>query len=158
MYRKCSEENDEPIKKILDLKFATDVLFFKHFERSFELPSGLNFTHMKTLLTLNFHGPCSMSELSHLMILEKGSFTPVAAKLIEKGFIRKERSSDDKRVYKLARTETGCELAERFAAAHESYIYSVLDRLTEQEQNEYYRLVEDLNRINLKLKKAEGLD
>ena len=154
MRKKFHDGGDQQIRQIFDLKFGIDLLFFKQFERSFELPSGLNFTHMKALLALSFHGPCSMSEISHMMIMEKGSFTPVAAKLIDKGFLNKERSIEDKRVYNLVITEPGRELTNRFRESHVKYIHSVLDGLSGEEQVEYNRLLEKLNKMNIKLEKS----
>ncbi|MDC7226730.1 MAG: MarR family transcriptional regulator [Spirochaetales bacterium] len=145
---------DEHIENLFELHWSIISIFFKGFDESFKLPEGLNFTHMKTAMTIFFHGPMTMSEISKRLALEKGSFTPVASRLISGGYVRKERSREDKRVYKLALTESGEELTERLRTAHNQYIQSMLDRLNADEQKEYFEDIVRLNVLNEKIKKG----
>lgn len=142
---------EERIESIFELHRHIISIFFKDFEDTFELPEGLNFTHMKAAMMLSFHGPQTMSELSKMLLLEKGSFTPVAARIIKKGIVRKERSNEDKRVYKLALTESGKVLTRHFKDSHWNYIQATLEQLEPDEREGYFNSVSMLNSYNEKI-------
>ncbi len=136
---------EERIESLFDLHRYIISVFFKDFEEVFKLPEGLNFTHMKAMLTLRFHGKMTMSDLSRMLVIAKGSFTPVAARLITGGYIEKEQSAGDKRVYNLVLTEAGMELTTRFKNEHWAYMTEILDRLPPDEQGDYFAHVTKLN-------------
>ena len=119
--------------KIMQLKGAMEHVLFKEFLQHYDLPEGLNPTHVMTLMSLMMMGPIQMSELSKRLNLEKGSFTPVANKLIKKGLIKKERSEVDLRVYELSLTDSGIEMAKNFGSAHMNYTKGLLDKLDDKE-------------------------
>ncbi len=147
---KSSEETK--VESIFELHRSIISIFFKDFENIFELPKGLNFTHMKAAMILRFQGPMTMSKLSSRLVLEKGSFTPVAAKMTEKGLIEKQRSAEDKRVYHLVLTDYGRKLTAEFKDKHWAFILSAFDRISPEEQNEYFTMISGLNRLNRKIK------
>ena len=140
------------IDDIFELHRFIISIFIKDFEEVFTLPEGLNFTHVRAVLILRFHGVMAMSELSGRLALEKGSFTPVATALITRGYVRKEQSAEDRRVYNLALTGEGTSLADRFKKEHGTFISGVLDRLEPEERKEYFDLVFRLNEYNRKIK------
>lgn len=143
--------DDSALKSVFDLKRSIDRIYFKKFEKTFELPEGLNFTHVKAAMILRFQGHRTMSEMSSLMLLEKGSFTPVAGRLVEHGIIRKEQSTEDKRIQNLVLTDIGKKLTERVIETHITYTQSVIARLETAEQIEYLHLIGKLNKMNKKL-------
>lgn len=133
------------------LKYTMEKLFFKSFAVGFPLPEGLNFTHIRAVMMLYFQGPCTMSRLSTLLILEKGSFTPIARKLINSDIIEKFRSEKDRRKYLLKLTEKGDSLAQEVGGAHINYINETLCRLPEEDIPEYFKLIRSLNEFNRKM-------
>ena len=110
--------SEDRIEGLFELHRAIISIFFKGFEDTWQLPDELNYTHMKAVMILGFHGHLTMSELSGMLAIEKGSFTPVARKLIGKGLIEKKRSAEDLRVYHLVLTEEGRELMIKFMNMH----------------------------------------
>ncbi len=136
---------EERIESIFDLHRHIISMFFKGFEEVFELPEGLNFTHVKAMLTLRFHGNMTMSDLSRMLVIAKGSFTPVAAKLIEKGYIRKEQSEEDKRVFHLVLSEKGEEFTAGFRNEHWQYLTELFDHLSPDQQSDYFEHISRLN-------------
>ena len=140
-----ANQAEERIESLFDLHRYIMSVFFKDFEEVFKLPEGLNFTHMKAMLTLRFHGKMTMSDLSRMLVIAKGSFTPVASRLITSGYIQKEQSAGDKRVYNLVLTEEGMELTTRFKNEHWAYMTEILDRLPPDEQEDYFAHVNKLN-------------
>lgn len=121
---------------LFELRFTIENVLFREFMKQYEFPIELNSTHMKALLTLHYWGKQSMSELSRKLTLEKGSFTPVADKLISEQYIIKEKDSKDHRVYILSLTETGKNLACDFKGKHFEYIQQYVDKLSDKEKKE----------------------
>lgn len=146
---------DSTIKQIFDLRFDVEYLFFKKFLTIYPSPDGINPTHIQTLMVLRFMGPSPMSSISQHLILEKGSFTPVANKLIQLGFVAKERSTLDKRIYHLSLTNKGLALANDYADAHHNFIKSVLGQLSDEKRAELLKSVEVTNSILATLKDGQ---
>ncbi|PAB60297.1 MarR family transcriptional regulator [Anaeromicrobium sediminis] len=112
-------------------------IFFNDFQTASDLLKDLNSTHTKTLMALKYEGSSTMSSISRKIELEKGSFTPVANKLIKLGYIEKVQSTEDKRKSLLQLTESGHNFAERFHEEHTKYIYNQLSKLSEAERGAY---------------------
>lgn len=127
---------EDTVVSLFELRFSIENVFFREHMKQYKFPEGINHTHMKALLTLRVWGEQSMSDLSKKLNLEKGSFTPVAQKLIEEGYIVKERSKKDKRVYNLSLTKLGTETANKFKSDHLLFIKKYLEQLTEEEKKE----------------------
>ncbi len=136
---------EQRVEDIFELHRFIVSIFIKGFEDNFSLPEELNFTHVRAALILRFHGSMAMSELSRRLVLEKGSFTPVASMLIKKGYMKKEQSAEDKRVFNLALTQAGLDLTSRFKTEHWKFMSDVLGKLNPQEQQDYFAIVCKLN-------------
>ncbi|WP_432664165.1 MarR family transcriptional regulator [Wukongibacter baidiensis] len=130
-------EKDKTLQSILNIFPMITETFFENFLVSSDMLKDLNTTHTKTLMTLKYEGGSTMSEISRKIELEKGSFTPVANKLIKLGYIEKVQSVEDRRKSMLRLTELGHSFADRFQKEHTEYIYSQLDKLSEAEQDAY---------------------
>nr|WP_281389054.1 MarR family transcriptional regulator [Spirochaeta isovalerica] len=130
------------------MKRDLNELYFKGFFQIYDFPEGLNPTHMLTLIHLDHAGPSPMTQISHLMQLEKGSFTPVAGKLVEMGFIRKDKNREDKRISELHLTESGLKLVTDFKEEHKGFILERISLLPEKEQREYFSLMNRLNELD----------
>lgn len=127
---------DETFHSILSLIRMLTEIFLKNFQPSDTL-QDLSITQIKTLMTLRCEGSSTMSHISHIIELEKGSFTPVANKLIELGYIEKVQSTEDKRKSLLQLTELGYTFTERYHEEHTKYIYNQLNKLPEAERDVY---------------------
>lgn len=149
---------DEHIESLLDLHWSIISIFFKGFDEEVALPEGLNPTHFKAAMMLKFHEPMTMTELSRRLTLEKGSFTPVAARLIDKGLVEKVQSEEDRRVYNLVLSAEGRKLTDWLRKAHWRYIQSMLERLSPEEQEEYFDKMSRLNVLNNKITKGGAPD
>lgn len=145
----------ETVQSIFQLHSSIEYFFFKEFIHSYPLPKGLNPTHIKTMLALRFIGGKPMSEISKLLSLEKGSFTPVANKLIKDGYVEKLQSVEDRRVYNLSLTKKGTDLAQDFGAKHISHIETILSPLGEEEKESFLKSIEE---ITATLKRVTGKD
>ncbi len=126
-------------------------LIIKGFELGLDNPEDLNPKHYQTLMSLMHSGPCTMHELSGRVMLQKGSFTPVANKLLSIGFIRKEQSTEDKRMYYIHLTDKGLAFARTFHEQHHSYIEEKFSALRIEERNRYFELLDELQKLNEKM-------
>ncbi len=135
-----NKSNEETLYNIFTLNHVINKVFFKSFEEQYRLDS-INFTHVKAIITLFFEGPCSMSCVSEKMGLEKGSFSAVAHRLIDVGYVNKVQDSSDKRVFLLELTGSGNELAEEIIEQHRQFIKNQIDSFSDVEKDVYYSAV-----------------
>lgn len=122
---------DDYLRRILELNSSLQQVFFKEFIKQYDLPDGVNDTHIRALMTIRFFKEIAMSDVSHRLCLEKGSFTPVANKLIKLGLVKKRQDENDRRVYKLSLTPSGVTLTEDYGQTHAQYINELIDRLSD---------------------------
>ena len=142
---------------IFRLKRDMSEIFFKAFFHSHQFPEGLNPTLMQTMIYLDILGPCPMTRISQILQLEKGSFTPVARRLVDLGYVVKSRNQDDKRIFELQLTPEGEELVQEFKKDHWDFIHKSLGVIPKEEQKEYFSLLDKLNTINAKLREELGI-
>jgi len=136
---------DLRLKNIIDVMMNLERVVFKQYFNKYAIPDGLNQTHLFTLLHLDFCASSSMVELSRQLNLEKGSFTPVAHKLLQLGYIGKKQNPEDKRVFQLSLTEKGELLVSDFKMSHLQYFQKLLDPLREEEKEKFFQAVGVLN-------------
>ncbi|WP_105617814.1 MarR family winged helix-turn-helix transcriptional regulator [Vallitalea okinawensis] len=136
---------DEEI--IFELRANLEHVIIKQFVGNYDMPEGLNQTHMITLIVLYFNGSAPMSDLSQKLNIEKGSFTPVANKLIQLDYIKKERNEVDKRVYELSLTDQGTEVAKKFATSHIEYIKDLVGTLDNEQKDSFFNAVSMVNEV-----------
>ncbi len=112
----------------------------------------LNMTHVRTLVFLRLNGAAPMSTAARWLNLEKGSFTPVARRLMEAGFVESVVDEDDRRRTLLRLTPAGCELDARFHAHLTRAFAEKLGLLTPPEQLAFFasvrRIAELLNKMD----------
>jgi DNA-binding MarR family transcriptional regulator len=80
-------------------------------ERQFE-PSGLTNAQWKPLFKLSIGEVSTVAELARVCTLDAGGMTRMLDRLEAKGLCQRERSSEDRRVVKLALTDAGREAAQ----------------------------------------------
>ncbi|MBN2899041.1 MAG: winged helix DNA-binding protein [Clostridia bacterium] len=122
---------EKSVNTIFELHSAMEHNLFKAFFKRYEMPEGLKHRHIRAMIALYFNKKMIMSEVSSVLNIEKGSFTTVADKLIDMGYVVTERSTKDRRVYELSLTEKGTALTQDFLAAHRAYISQLFDQLEE---------------------------
>ncbi len=117
------------INSVFELSHIYRDVFVRNFLADYPTPEGLNRTHLSTMLYIMFADNPKMSEISGNMGLEKGSFTPVAQKLLALGYIKKSKTEKDRRKSILNLSEKGEKLTKEYYAAHAKYINEKLSLL-----------------------------
>lgn len=92
-----------------------------------------------------------MSSVSQGLNLEKGSFTPVANRLIQYDYIEKVCSKEDKRVSYLILTEKGQEFVDRLYEGIKKHIQKKLEILGEDEREVYFAAIRLVLSISKKI-------
>lgn len=113
----------------------------------------LNRTHWRTLMYIAESGPDCMKGICRHVGLEAGSFTPVADRLIKKGFLERYQDPNDRRRILLRLTSSGESAGNDLRdslSAHFSRRLSVLD------EKELTDLTAALNTIRLVNTKLQG--
>lgn len=145
---------DSDLLLVYELSHTYRDAFIKEFEDSYDLPGNLNKTHLRTLLYIKFEESPKMSLISGQMGLEKGSFTPVAQKLMELGYITKNKTDRDRRKSILLLTEKGKKAAKEYEKAHLEFLEIKLSSLSDEERDELNTSLETVVKLARKLTEA----
>lgn len=147
------ELSSHEIKVFFEFVHLYHSTFFNGVNYSDYYNEGLNKAHIKSLIFLYIHNGGTMTDVSRCVALEKGSFTPVANKLIKLGYIEKTRVGGDKRKSFLILTPKGEAYAKIVKQEHLDYFEAQLSGLSEKERNDFikslstvYELLDKMNR------------
>lgn len=143
---------DKDFFRILELNYIIEDVFFKGFQE-LDLPYKFSSSQIKTLINLDTDEDMTMSEVSKRLNIEKGSFTPVANKLIDIGCIEKKKSLEDKRISYLVLTDKGKEYVKILWDKVSSKIYDKLRILSEEEQDAYFASISYIVSMTKKMNK-----
>ena len=111
--------------------------FFSNYFKQNAINENLNKTHIRTVMMLLFEGAAPMNFVSQKLGLEKGSFTPVAKKLIDIGFISKNKSEEDRRISILSLTEDGKKFATQLRDGHHKFMLGEIEKLSLEDQVQF---------------------
>ena len=93
----------------------------------------LTYTQYIAMMVLWEHNSVSVKELGGYLYLDSGTLTPLLKRLERKGFIQRERSTEDERLVNIAITEAGEALKEK-AALVPFKMYDCISLTTEDTQ------------------------
>lgn len=146
------EPNSLEVELIFEFMHLYHSTFFRGFNYSDYYNEGLNKAHVKTMIYLYTHNGGTMTDVSRCVALEKGSFTPVANKLLKLGYIEKIGLDEDKRKAFLILLPKGEAYAERAKKEHIGHFEEQLSKLTNKERNDF---IKSLNILHELLKKLQ---
>ena len=98
----------------------------------------INPTHMHALMFLMINGETTMTRLSRLLRLEKGSVTSVVGRLLDWGLVSKETDPADRRQAILRLTERGRHFAESARERQRAHFAQRIGRLSDAEQQQFF--------------------
>ncbi|NCC76656.1 MAG: MarR family transcriptional regulator [Clostridia bacterium] len=143
--------SEREMKLVFHLIPAFSHAFFEgHGETSVNL-DGLNKTHVHAVVFLNIHGPSPMSAVARFLGLEKGSFTPIANRLLEWGFVTREVDPADRRRQVLQLTDSGREFAQRLRERRGVRFREQIDKLSKAERRQFFQALERLESLLVKM-------
>ena len=118
-----------------------------------ELDVPVNRTQRKVLIVIDRLPGVTMTQISQMSGLEKGSFTAVADKLIAMGLVKREQDPEDRRKILLRPTQEGAAITRRLIQNAEGHLEKKLSRLGETERGELMGAFTVLSRYAKKFKK-----
>ncbi|MCM3227166.1 MULTISPECIES: MarR family winged helix-turn-helix transcriptional regulator [Terribacillus] len=92
------------------------------------------------LRLLKNNGPMRMSDLAEEVGISFSGATNLGNRMIKEGYLERIHSEKDRRVVMLAITQKGSDFYVSFSGARDKAFGSFLDKLTEEEKNEFIRL------------------
>lgn len=135
------------LTKLIKLRGAMEHFVFKSYLRTYPLPDNMNQTHSMTIMIIKHHEGLSMSEVSTILGMEKGSFTSVADKMIKMGYLVSERSEKDRRRYILKLTDKALDFANEFKRKHALYIEEQIGGLEQNKKDDFEITVDKMLNI-----------
>ncbi len=102
-------------------------------------PLDLTYTQYITMMVLWEYGQMNVKELGERLYLDSGTLTPLLKKLESKGFVLRERSSEDERLLSVRPTEKGMKLREE--AVHVPEKLGACFELSQEEIGTLYQLL-----------------
>ena len=127
-----------PSERLIDLMSAVPSLMHALFHDIdfIELDKPINRTQRKVLIVIDRLPGVTMTQISQMTGLEKGSFTAVADKLIDLGLVQRERDPQDRRKVLLRPTPQGASITRQLIQNAESHLETKLSRLNESERKD----------------------
>jgi DNA-binding MarR family transcriptional regulator len=141
------------IQMFLEFIYLYHNTFFNRVTYTDYYNQGLNKAHLKSLMYLYIHNGGTMTEVSRCVALEKGSFTPVADKLVKLGYIEKTRVGGDKRKSFLKLTPQGTAYAKLIKQVHIEYFEEQLSNLSDRERSDFIKSLTTVYDLLIKMNK-----
>ncbi len=140
-YKGCKEA-ERALSAYINLIRASDSIAAK---ASAQIESsGITLGQFAVLEALHHLGPMCQHTLAKKLLRSGGNITLVVDNLEKRGWVRRERQKDDRRMVQIHLTPKGARLIAKVFPEHAAAITKIMNELTEQEQ-------EDLRRIAGKL-------
>lgn len=134
---------DDLLVKIVDI-FSKTMLKYKGDTLGKEALSKISMNQCHYIECIHGHGHPTFSQVASCLGVTKASVTASINKLIDEGFVKKERSHHDKRVFNLELTKQGKIVAEAGAMSKNQFTENLKKILNEQEIADLERLFQKI--------------
>jgi DNA-binding MarR family transcriptional regulator len=101
-------------------------------------------SHGDILFQLYKHESLTMHELSKAIDRDKSTVTVLVNKLVNLGYVKKEKDLKDARIYRLSVTEQGKELRESFEQISKSLLGEIYKNFTNEEKQQIMALLQKI--------------
>jgi DNA-binding MarR family transcriptional regulator len=136
-----SKEGLDLMNQILDMLLKNGLRPLSFLFESIELERKLNRSDLIALLMLYLRGEMTMSKLAEYLGIPLSTTTSLAKRLVHKGLINRNPSSEDKRIMLVQLTPEGEKIALHLNELIEDIIARVQSSLTAEELNQFISLV-----------------
>ncbi|MGO4546121.1 MarR family winged helix-turn-helix transcriptional regulator [Paenibacillus sp. 2TAB23] len=107
---------------------------------------GLGMTHGRMLTILSQSGPQKASALAEQLLITSGGVTGIADRLIELGYVKRERGEKDRRVVMLEITEDGSNIVKLIETLRSKIMHKLFDGMSEADMEQGVQLFETMSR------------
>jgi len=109
----------------------------------------ISIPHMVILDILEEKGMCKMNDLAKCLNFTMSAVTAIVDKMIKLKFVKRMRSSSDRRVVNVILLEKGRKVSEEIKRQKKECANKIFVSLTERDKKEYLRII---NKVCLKIK------
>ena len=102
--------------------------------------AALTYNDLRVFEVIEMRRRLNMRDLSVKLGLAMSTLTGIVDKLVEKGYVKRHRCAQDRRVVYAELTEEGNKIFARRKSANTSISEGILSALSEEEQDEFLRL------------------
>lgn len=102
---------------------------------------------VRILFEISHREPCSATELSKCLLMDKGYLSRVLAKLVNEDLICKTPSIEDKRIQLLAMTEKGSAYIAEMDSRSNEQIINLTKSLTNEDKEKLFKSISTIQRI-----------
>jgi MarR family transcriptional regulator, 2-MHQ and catechol-resistance regulon repressor len=135
---KGCKETERALSAYINLIRASDSIVSKASAQLEE--SGITLGQFAVLEALHHLGPMCQHTLAEKLLRSGGNVTLVVDNLERRGWVRRERQTDDRRTVQIRMTPQGARLIAKVFPEHAAAITKIMNELTENEQEELRRL------------------
>lgn len=107
---------------------------------------GLGMTHGRMLTILAQSGPQKASALAEQLLITSGGVTGIADRLIELGYVKRERGEKDRRVVMLEITEEGSTIVKLIETLRSKIMHKLFDGMSEADMEQGVQLFQTMSR------------
>jgi len=151
-YRKAGMEQltDQELKLVFHhIPFFTHV--FLDGSTVIREHEDMNKPHVHAIIYLKINGPSAMSTVARFLGLEKGSFTPIANRLIHWGYVTRELDQEDHRRFLLQLTDSGVEFANRIRRERSEHFAAQVDKLNGTQRKQFFAALAKIQQLLTKI-------
>lgn len=129
------------------VKLFNDILTIEQSALKQGALSDISVTEIHTIEAIGMYVPRTMSEVAAKLGITVGTLTTAISNLVKKGYVKRERSEEDRRVVKIALTKRG-KLAYRIHGKfHSDMVKETVQGLSEEEERVLTSALEKLNKF-----------
>lgn len=138
--------------KLDDLINRYEEVYFFVTRQIGDLLSDKAFIHMTkeqffVIRYLTTHGRCPASELADICGVNRSAITAMVDRLVLKGYVKRVRDGEDRRVVYLEATESGMQAQQEGQAKIRNLVESYLQELEEEEVEAFVNIYEKISHI-----------
>jgi DNA-binding MarR family transcriptional regulator len=120
----------------------TDLYYYLHYKHE----ESLTHQNIRCMQSIEKNKHVTVQFLSEVMDISHNTASEHIKRLIQKGYVRKEKNPDDKRVVQVELTDKGREVLKRNTELDEQKLQIVLDRLSSEEKEQILKSFELLKK------------
>ena len=126
------------------MQMAENLPLFRRFAPGPSLLKELTPQEMHTIALIGKMGSPKMSELARRGHVTLGTMTVMVSKLVKKGYARRARGAEDRRVVRVSLTARGHRVDKLHEQFHRDLVDRLLAMLTKSEQRQMARIVQKI--------------
>ncbi len=135
----------EAVLNKLLVQLFNDILKIEEKSLKNEGIKDLSMTEIHTIETIGITDARTMGEVANDLKITVGTLTTAINKLIKKGYVKRERTEEDKRVVLISLTEKGIEVHKKHQVFHNEMISTILNKCTNEEKKLLSSTMSELN-------------